>query len=177
MLNFRTLLLALALLEETGQSQSYKSRYAVLNLAKGRRAYQSSTFPYAILGSADKAVDGIYSGDFQQGSCAHTDNDKNPWWFVDLDSEYAIAAVLVKNRADCCGERLLGAEVRVGNTIFDHGKFNTLCGIVKDITPGSVSSFYCRWLRGRYVSIHLPRHDYLTLCEVDVYGAVPKEMR
>ncbi|XP_033011949.1 fucolectin-1-like [Lacerta agilis] len=174
MLNFRTLLLALALLVETGQSQSYKSRYAVLNLAKGRRAYQSSTYPR---GSADKAVDGIYSGDFHQGSCAHTNDENNPWWLVDLESEYAIAAVLVKNRADCCSERLLGAEVRVGNTIFDHGKSNALCGTITDVTPGSVSSFNCHWFRGRYVSIHIPRHIPLTLCEVDVYGAVPEEMR
>ncbi|XP_034980547.1 fucolectin-like [Zootoca vivipara] len=176
MLSFWTLLLALALLVETGQSQSYKSIPTVLNLAKGRRAYQSSVYPHKILGSADKAVDGFYAGNFHQGSCTHTDGEKDPWWLVDLDSEYAIAAVMVKNRDDCCGERLLGAEVRVGNTIVDHGKSNTLCGIITDVTQGSVSSFNCHWLRGRYMSIHIPRHGYLTLCEVDVYGAVAEEM-
>nr|XP_060628769.1 fucolectin-like [Anolis sagrei ordinatus] len=143
----------------------------VYNLARGRPAFQSSVYPYENVGVASKAVDGNCNGDwYHVGSCIHTNADYEPWWYVDLGDYYAINTVLVKNRGDCCGERLKGAEIRVGNNK-GNDKSNYLCGTITDVSLGLISTFYCHGVRGRYVSIVIPRrNEYLHVCEVEVYG-------
>ncbi|KAM7176074.1 uncharacterized protein RBU57_001934 isoform 3-T3 [Macrochelys suwanniensis] len=143
------------------------------NLALGRPAIQSSTYENYGLGKAmaGNAVDGKRDGIWEQGSCSHTQYDTEPWWKVDLGSQHSISAVIVKNREDCCGERLTGAQIRVGDSLEDHGKQNPICGTITDTTPGSLSPFCCGGMKGRYVTITIPvRAEYLTLCEVEVYG-------
>lgn len=61
-----------------------------------------------------------------QSPCGHTQADPDPWWTVDLGSQYSISAVIVKNREDCCGERLRGAQIHVGDSLEDHGKQNPM---------------------------------------------------
>nr|XP_034980357.1 uncharacterized protein LOC118089697 [Zootoca vivipara] len=167
-------LLALVLLSGHAEAQSCKPELQgiALNLAKGRPTCQSSILPLEIIGTASKAVDGNCNGDwYKSGTCTHTQLDKEPWWHVDLGEQFAISAVVVKNRGDCCGERLQGAEIRVGDSVADRGKSNHLCGTITDTSLGSISTLYCNWLKGRYVSVHIPgRAEYLTLCEVEVYG-------
>uniref|UniRef100_A0A098LYP9 Fucolectin-5 n=1 Tax=Hypsiglena sp. JMG-2014 TaxID=1550645 RepID=A0A098LYP9_9SAUR len=140
------------------------------NLALGKPASQSSIHHHDIIGSADKAVDGNCNGDWYNKSCTHTKNEMNPWWFVDLEESQRIYAVLVKNRDGCCGQRLYKAEVRLGDSLKDHGRTNYLCGIILNAGLGSITTIYCNGHKGRYVSVHLPGKDYLTLCEVEVYS-------
>ncbi|CAI5778806.1 Hypothetical predicted protein [Podarcis lilfordi] len=166
-------LLVLALLAECAEAQSCKPdlRGAARNLARGRPACQSSIYSHPIIPSASKAIDGNCEGNFFHGSCTHTSTEKEPWWHVDLGEQFAISTVVVKNREDCCSERLLGAEIRVGDSVADHGKSNPLCGNITDTRRGSFSSLNCHWLKGRYVSVNLPGDaSTLTLCEVEVYG-------
>ncbi|XP_061463143.1 fucolectin-like isoform X2 [Rhineura floridana] len=171
----RTWLLALALLAGRGEAQSCRPELQGVahNLAKGRPACQSSTLSNPIVGTASKAVDGNCSGEwFKDGSCTHTGWDMEPWWYVDLGGQYAISAVVVKNREDCCGERLQGAQVHVGDSVADHGKSSPLCGTITNTSLGSITMLSCNWLKGRYVSINIPgREEYLHVCEVEVYGA------
>ncbi|XP_013928711.1 PREDICTED: fucolectin-1-like, partial [Thamnophis sirtalis] len=127
------------------------------NLALGKPASQSSIHSHDIIGSADKAVDGSCTGDWYQKSCTHTKNEKNPWWLVDLGESHKISMVVVKNRQDCCGERLLKAEVRLGDSLEDHGRANPLCGIILNTSRGSITTIYCNGKQGRYISVHLPR--------------------
>ncbi|XP_066479181.1 fucolectin-4-like [Tiliqua scincoides] len=142
------------------------------NLALGRCARQSSIFPYEIIGKACKAVNGNCDGDFEQASCTHTNLDMEPWWYVDLGDQFFISTVVVKNREDCCSERLKGAEIQVGNSLANHGKSNPVCGRIANPSPGSISTIHCNGQEGRYVSISIPgRAEYLTLCEVEVYGS------
>ncbi|KAM6458729.1 fucolectin-like isoform 1-T2 [Liasis olivaceus] len=148
------------LLEDTGAK----------NLAKGQPANQSSIHRHQIIGSADKAVDGDCNGDWYHGSCTHTKYDKDPWWYVDLGDSYKISVVIVKNRKDCCGERIDQAEIHLGDTLEDHGKSNPLCGIILNTSPGSITTIYCNEQKGRYVSVHLVGKQYLSLCEVEVYS-------
>ncbi|XP_066479180.1 fucolectin-like [Tiliqua scincoides] len=141
------------------------------NLARGRPAFQSSTYPDVISGIAHKAVDGNCDGNFHHASCTHTDQETEPWWYVDLGEQYAISAVVVKNRGDCCGSRLWGAEVHVGDSTGSSSKFNPVCDSFQDTSDGSLSTIYCNGLIGRYVSIVIRgRADYLHVCEVEVYG-------
>ncbi|KAL7990236.1 hypothetical protein Chor_010590 [Crotalus horridus] len=142
------------------------------NVARGRPAFQSSTFPSQFNSVASKAVDGNCSGRWiGQNTCTHTKRERGPWWYVDLGSRYAISSVVVKNRADCCGERLQGAEIRVGNFVSNHGKNNPLCGRITDTRLGSISTISCNGRVGRYVTVTVPgRTVSLALCEVEVYG-------
>ena len=73
---------------------------------------QSSTYsdwrPYP----ASNAVDGNRGTNI--GKCTHTREDNSPWWQVDLERVEPVAEVNIVNRGDCCGDRLKGAEIRVG---------------------------------------------------------------
>ncbi|ETE57744.1 hypothetical protein L345_16538, partial [Ophiophagus hannah] len=48
---------------------------------------------------------------------------------------------------------------------------NPCCGIIQEASLGSINTIYCNNNRGRYISIHLPREEYLTVCEVEAYGS------
>uniref|UniRef100_A0A8C3SEE8 Fucolectin tachylectin-4 pentraxin-1 domain-containing protein n=1 Tax=Chelydra serpentina TaxID=8475 RepID=A0A8C3SEE8_CHESE len=93
------------------------------NLALGHPATQSSTLEQSMAG---KAVDGNCDGNWFHHSCTHTQNEKQPWWMVDLESQHYVSTVIVKNREDCCGERLAGAQIHVGDSEVDHGMQNPM---------------------------------------------------
>nr|XP_008163409.1 uncharacterized protein LOC103305731 [Chrysemys picta bellii] len=164
--------MAIGILAGTGVSQGCTPPPGARNLALGRPATQSSTFENKETGKAmaGKAVDGKRDGKWEQGSCSHTQFDTEPWWTVDLGSRQSVSAVIVKNREDeCCGERIRGAQIHVGDSLADHGKQNPICGTITDTRPGSVSTICCNGLEGRYVTIVIPgRAEFLTLCEVEV---------
>ncbi|XP_039177324.1 fucolectin-like isoform X2 [Crotalus tigris] len=164
----------LGLLAGQGEAQSCRPDLigVAINVARGRPAFQSSTFPSQFNSVASKAVDGNCSGRWiGQNTCTHTKRERGPWWYVDLGSRHAISSVVVKNRADCCGERLQGAEIRVGNFVSNHGKNNPLCGRITDTRLGSISTISCNGRVGRYVTVTVPsRTVSLALCEVEVYG-------
>ncbi|XP_015680460.1 fucolectin-like [Protobothrops mucrosquamatus] len=164
----------LGLLAGQGEAQSCRPDLigVVTNVAKGRPAFQSSTFPSQFNSVASKAVDGNCNGRWiGQNTCTHTKQERGPWWYVDLGRRYAISSVVVKNREDCCGERLQGAEIRVGNFVSNHGKNNPLCGRITDTRLGSINTISCDGRVGRYVTVTVPgRTVSLALCEVEVYG-------
>ncbi|XP_067323318.1 fucolectin-like [Anolis sagrei] len=167
------LLATVMILVGHGEAQSCKPepRGRFHNLARGRPAFQSSLYPLENIGLASKAVDGNCNGDWSIKSCIHTNDDYEPWWYVDLEAEYAIATVVVKNREDCCRERLGGAQIRVGNYGGNNSKSNFLCGTITDTRADSMSTISCYGSKGRYVSINIPgRKEWLHVCEVEVYG-------
>ncbi|XP_009992038.1 PREDICTED: uncharacterized protein LOC104385299, partial [Chaetura pelagica] len=92
---------------------------------------------------------------------------REPWWNV--DGPPPGPAVTIKNRQDCCWQRLRGAQVHVGDAPGERGRDNPICGVVTDAGPGSLSTICCQGLVGRYVSVLIPgREDVLVLCEVEV---------
>ena len=95
-------------------------------------------------GEAARANDGDRSGVFAEGSCTHTWDDAaqsgvgtaDPWWEVDLGRSRAVAAAVLHNRADCCGERLSGVTVRVGDSPAPgHGE-NAVCAREVSVPQG-----------------------------------------
>ena len=84
----------LAYLKDTSQSSTYSDRFAT--------------------GASSNAVDGNSNTNFNDGSCAHTLNGKQPWWRVDLGNVELVNEVYVVNRGGCCGNRLNPFEIRVG---------------------------------------------------------------
>jgi len=131
---------------------------------KGMPVAQSST---GWRGAASRAIDGITNTKYNQNSCTHTHRNNKPWWRVDLGSAEEVGSVQVWNRGDCCGGRLNNFQVHVGDqtTVSD----NALCAKDVAIGQGQNKVVDCAGKIGRYVSISLPKRDYLTLCEVKVY--------
>ncbi|XP_070544790.1 plasminogen-like isoform X2 [Ptychodera flava] len=143
----------------------------LLNVAQNSKATQSSTNSR---GEADLAVDGDINGVYSQRSCTHTDLEMEPWWRVNLQMQYDVHKVVLFNRKDCCEERLLNAQVRVG---FDTNILNNqVCG--STVTEEQISTdqgivITCDSpISGQYVSVQLlGTENYLTLCEVQVFAA------
>ena len=80
---------------------------AVVNLAKGKPTFQSST---SSDGVSARAVDGNRDANYYAGSCIHTqtiDHRGPHWWAVDLGALYYVDSVLIVNRKDCCGMQFL----------------------------------------------------------------------
>ncbi|XP_077096490.1 uncharacterized protein LOC143747552 [Siphateles boraxobius] len=138
------------------------------NLALGATAVQSSIFNQ---GGAQKAVDGNRNPLFSQGSCSHTNADRDPWWRVDLGEVYEVTRVSITNIADCCATRITGAQIRIGNSLENNGNNNELAEAVVSMSLGETKTFKFMSIKGRYVNIIIPgRNEYLVLCEVEVFS-------
>ncbi|XP_077999949.1 fucolectin-like [Glandiceps talaboti] len=138
-----------------------------VNIAEGKTATQSSDYQG---NDPNRAIDGNTNSAFTGNSCSHTEPDHNAWWRVDLGQSYPVYEVVVTNRQDCCLERLLNAEVRVGDFLSIAG--NKICGelVGKDRIYHETMTFHCdKPVLGRYVSIQINgRVDNLHVCEVQV---------
>ncbi|XP_043101298.1 uncharacterized protein LOC122349350 [Puntigrus tetrazona] len=116
---------------------------------------------------ATNALDGLNS------TCTHTELQSDPWWSLDLMKTYSVNRVTLTNRPLCCGDRLNGAEIRIGNNSLDLFS-NPVCATVSSIPDGATSSYSCDGMEGRYVTVNIPGDSkILTLCEVGVYAIFP----
>ncbi|KAM6949149.1 fucolectin [Aplochiton taeniatus] len=130
------------------------------------------TDPYAGFGDARNAIDGNRDSNYRHGSCSHTNMQPNPWWRLDLLDTYVITSIVITNRGDCCAARLNGAQIRIGNSLANYGNNNPRCAVISSIPAGATYQFRCNAMDGRYVNVVIPgRVEYLTLCEVEVYGS------
>ena len=86
-----------------------------LDLALNQPATQASV--YGVSG-ASLAVDGNKNRDYSQGSCIHTQPQKDPWWRVDLGASLPIAEVFIVNRLCTCANHMNAFEIRIGKAIF-----------------------------------------------------------
>ncbi|XP_075705059.1 fucolectin-4-like [Rhinoderma darwinii] len=142
------------------------------NIARNGEASQQSVYQHSVMGYAKKAIDGVKDTTYIKGSCTHTNAVKDPWWKLDLKQIYKISNVVLTNRQDCCAKRLMEAEVRIGNSPDNN---NPVCGKVTSVAAATIT-FCCNGMEGQYVSVVIPgRTEYLTLCEVEVYGAPVNE--
>jgi azurin len=87
------------------------------NIARSGKARQSST---EHSGSADRAIDGRTDGSYASGAQTHSrEQEKNPWWEVDLGSEQPIESIVVWNRSadgESLAKRLDGFTCTILNT-------------------------------------------------------------
>ncbi|XP_074510956.1 uncharacterized protein LOC141779820 [Sebastes fasciatus] len=139
-----------------------------VNLALTGYASQSSTYSSAV---ASRAINGKKTCLWNDGSLSHTNGDLNPWWRLDLRKTHKVFSVYITNRADAVPERINGAEIRIGDDLGNHVS-NPRCASITSIPAGATVEFQCSGgMDGRYVTIVVPgREEYLTLCEVEVYG-------
>lgn len=151
----------------------------ISNLALGKPAAQSSTYPFTTA-TASLAVDGNSDGNFYDGSVTATNLDPNAWWQVDLGSSANITSVVIWNRTDCCSTQLNDYWVFVSNTPFQDSD-----------TPATLNNRPATWsshqtsapspfvaiavgAQGRYVRVQLSSSgSLLSLAEVRVMGGSP----
>ena len=145
------------------------------NLALGRNATQSSTYPGNVGASA--AVDGNTDGAYTHGSVTATNADPNAWWQVDLGAPASINSVVVWNRTDCCGTRLSDFWVFVSNTPFlatdTPATLQNRAGTFashQTTAPNPSTTINVGGAQGQYVRVQLSDTDYLSLAEVQVMG-------
>ena len=137
---------------------------------------------------AGRAADGSTKGRWFDGSLSSTKREDNPWWRVDLGARRTVVRVATYNRVDCCGDRLNGAVVMVGDgaSPFDGKTGNVLSSVNTEcgdgggagmmIVTGGSSSRTCKDasgqpLQGRYVFVILRGlSKVLTLAEVQVWA-------
>ena len=103
-------------------------------LQKGAAARQSSTHEG---GEAAKAIDGNTEQDFTKGSVSHTNEQKDPWFVVDLGGVKDISTIKLFNRGDCCGDRLKGATIE----IIDDGLNSVWTETIAEASDKSVAEF------------------------------------
>ncbi|KAK2569714.1 Receptor-type tyrosine-protein phosphatase S [Acropora cervicornis] len=85
-------------------------------MALYQNATQSSVYSEGIkTGVASLAVDGNKNTDFSQGSCIHTNSQKDPWWRVDLGASLPVAEVVIVNRlcTSPCANYMNAFEIRI----------------------------------------------------------------
>jgi hypothetical protein len=147
------------------------------NLALGRSASQSSTFPGYPSAGAAAAVDGNPDGNFFDGSVTATNLDPNPWWQVDLGASAAIGSIVIWNRTDCCATRLSDYWVFVSDTPFlptdTPATLQSRTGTFSShqaTAPGPSTSI-AAGAQGRYVRVQLTSANYLSLAEVQVFAS------
>ncbi|HEV3200498.1 MAG TPA: discoidin domain-containing protein, partial [Bryobacteraceae bacterium] len=151
-------------------------RQGPTDLALGKPATQSSTFPGYSTAVAASAVDGSTDGNFGDGSVTATNLDANPWWQVDLGAPANVNSVVIWNRTDCCASRLNDYWVFVSNTPF----LPTDTPATLQLRAGTFFSHQTSapnpsttiqvGTQGRYVRVQLTGANYLSLAEVQVFG-------
>ncbi|HEX8221081.1 MAG TPA: discoidin domain-containing protein, partial [Chloroflexia bacterium] len=143
-----------------------------INLAQGKAATQSST-DYS--GTANRAVDGNTSGNYNNGSVTHTLLESQTWWQVDLGAIQSIGNIDLWNRTDCCTDRLSNFDVFVSDVPFVSTNINETrnqAGVSSYYTPGIVGTSIRLAVNrtGRYVRVQLRGTNCLSLAEVQVWS-------
>ncbi|MEL6253468.1 MAG: PKD domain-containing protein [Bacteroidota bacterium] len=138
----------------------------VENLAYRRPATQSSTYR---TGVASLAVDGFSNGLYTAGSVTHTSSSANPWWRVNLEDTYQLNHIEISNRTDCCGNRLAGTKVLVGDTPSNNPADYTEVGVLTAAITQRLTNISAT---GQYIMLYLPGNNkILSLAEVRAYGS------
>jgi len=144
------------------------------NIAPGRPVYQSSIYNHHAVPNA--AVDGNTNGVWGALSCACTKSEVNPWFAMDLGKERTVYKVEIFNRKDCCPDRLTGINLGVTNedprkvAPIVNGNYKVCARYYGQTGAGEKRVMECG-LRGKYLIIQLETPgQYLTMCEVKVYG-------
>jgi hypothetical protein len=67
----------------------------------------------SIYNNAYKGINAINGS----GRFTHTLKGVNQWWKAGFGKDYNIVMVKIRNRIDCCGQRLAGTKVMIGTQL------------------------------------------------------------
>ena len=96
-----------------------------------------------------------------KGKFAHTNAGVGQWWKAEFMQEIDFTKIRIKNRSDCCGERLAKTKVMIS------GK---LCGSIQNKTEtGKWYEVKCN-IKGKEVKLVTVQNTWLQIEGVKVYG-------
>jgi len=99
-------------------------------------------------------------------TCIHTLNDEDgAWWRAAFGEQLTITKVQILNRGDCCGKRLEGTKVYIGESI---------CGTVNNPDLGSWVTINCH-IKGDFIKIEGAPKKYLHFCGLKVWSIATTE--
>ncbi|XP_014860650.1 PREDICTED: fucolectin-1-like [Poecilia mexicana] len=131
-----------------------------------KEASQSSV--YTNISSIPYTGDRAFNGN--RSTCAHTLQQNNAWWRIDLKAVYNISCMSVFNPTDYNTD-LSGAQIYIGNSLQNNGTKNTLVFNVTSFQTGQINVFkFPTSVSGRYVTVIKPENKFLVLCEVNITG-------
>ncbi|CAB9496627.1 F5/8 type C domain [Seminavis robusta] len=143
------------------------------NVALCKPATQSTSFVADPANDPTGSENGAWRATDGTPTLSHTDCEEAPWWELDLLSERIVTEIVIKNREDCCFERLNGLTVELTN------QFNQLTGLYQhDPATGAIKPMlivHFDSVETRKVRLSLKRGPndlcgFLNLEEVQVYS-------
>ncbi|XP_052066665.1 fucolectin-6-like [Mytilus californianus] len=141
---------------------SIKQEKTLLEVAQGKRTYQSST--HDSMYASKFAVDG------RLNTIQHTKKQHFPYWVVDIGTIYNIERIEIYNEPDCCGERLRDLDILIGPY---HNAMKLCAHYAGPSHTGDHLVFKCGGiLPGRYVKLMMRRTEYLHVAEVKVFARI-----
>ncbi|CAC5374578.1 Fibrinogen-like protein A,Ryncolin-4,Angiopoietin-related protein 7,Angiopoietin-related protein 1,Ficolin-3,Ficolin-1-B,Techylectin-5A,Ficolin-2,Ryncolin-1,Tenascin-R,Fibrinogen-like protein 1,Angiopoietin-1,Tenascin-X,Fibrinogen C domain-containing protein 1-A,Tenascin-N,Ryncolin-3,Tenascin,Fibroleukin,Fibrinogen C domain-containing protein 1,Ryncolin-2,Angiopoietin-related protein 6,Angiopoietin-related protein 2,Angiopoietin-2,Microfibril-associated glycoprotein 4,Ficolin-1-A,Ficolin-1,Fibrinogen C dom len=143
---------------------SIKPRKRLLEVAKGKRTYQSSSLAHPFKYASKFAVDG------RLDTIQHTEKQHLPYWVVDIGTIYNIERVEIYNHQNCCGERLRDLDTLIGPY---HNDMKFCAHYAGPSHTGDHLVFKCGGvLPGRYVKLMMRTTEYLHVAEVKVFARI-----
>ncbi len=150
------------------------------NISQGKTASQSSNFPYNTY-PASFAVDGILNN---SNNFNHTDNELQPWWQVDLGSDYSVTEIKIYNRTGCSGcngriknfkvfvsQNEVGGYTETQSVVYSYSNTTGLIdGQIIDIPNLNVTGRYVRIWVDNTTQTTNPKTNPIHLAEVEVFG-------
>lgn len=146
------------------------------NLALGKAATQSSRSQWSRgLTLEDDACHAV-NGDPSEEYGFHTDSEQNPWWMVDLGRPASVSAIRIFNRDHV----LESIQVRASPLVVEISNDKIRWQLLFATREGQIFGGYhggrpLVWtarepIEARFVRISIPRHDFLHLSEVEIFG-------
>ena len=147
------------------------------NLAFNKQTNQSTIYAR---GTSNKAVDTFKDTDkgaWVDNGVTHTQEERNPWWEVDLGAVYTISQIRYTGRTEnCCKNRARNAHIMVSQQKFKSNDLRTnlsnsdIWKTFKADAPSPTHTINTGNIRGRYVRIQLESSESLSLADVQVIG-------
>ncbi|XP_051245164.1 fucolectin-4 isoform X2 [Dicentrarchus labrax] len=120
--------------------------------------YTHGNTPYV----SERAIDG------NKDICAHTLCLEFSWWRIDLEGVYTISCISIYNKDKRTIEK---AHIYIGNSRESNGTANKINKTITNFNKTTWNHFqFNQSASGRYITVFLPEHENLILCEVKIYG-------
>ena len=119
----------------------------------------------------EKAVDGEGRSHPDYYSCFVTKRLPEPWFLLDLETNYQIDFIRFWNEHHCssCSSRTYNLYITIGETK-TNPKSNPLCVKNADQRNVQIVDYWCdrEIMFGRYIYVYLTRTEMLNFCEIEV---------
>ena len=152
------------IIKRPGKKIIRKRYYPRISCIHRKTAKQSSTWKDKRVKPFNPFKTNAFNARWGKGrfTCTHTLNDKaGAWWSVEFYGTPMVTRIQILNRADCCGNRLNGAKVFIGKTLY---------GTIKNPKQGAWITLSGKKVRGNMIKIVGAPKQYLHFCGIKVFG-------